>query len=81
MPVPAVLAVLLATATESGSHALAAVDARKTSGFVGKSIVETWPRLPGAHSLPGRNARTVQLTYSSRGLYTADENKWSMPFL
>jgi hypothetical protein len=36
-----VLAVLLATATESGSHALAAVDARKTSGFVGKSIVET----------------------------------------
>ena len=41
MPVPAVLAVLLATATESGSHALAAVDARKTSGFVGKSIVET----------------------------------------
>ena len=40
VPVLAVLAVLLATATESGSHALAAVEARKISGFVGRSIAQ-----------------------------------------
>ena len=44
VPVLAVPAVLLATATESGSHALAAVEARKISGFVGRSIAQP----PGA---------------------------------
>eukprot|EP00964_Phaeocystis_antarctica_P048376 scaffold28009_cov55-Phaeocystis_antarctica.AAC.2 len=38
VPVLAVPAVLLATATESGSHALAAVETRKISGFVGRCI-------------------------------------------
>ena len=52
VPVLAVLAVLLATATESGSHAFAAVEARKISGFVGRSIAQP----TGPASVSARNA-------------------------